>query len=1388
LKPPGLFDSGTTVPTRLQYQTTECGVAVIAMMMAHYGRNVPMEEIRKVTGVSRDCLNASDIVRSGRAFGFSCSGHRIALEDLRTEPTPFIAHLNFIHFVVVEEVRGDRVLINDPAVGQSETDIGLLDSSFTGIIVRFRPHEDAMPVTPASPPGSPATTFAGLWARAGGLTRLLAVLAVFAGTAEAAAILMAARTLAGSAEPTLRQAVAAGLPELAMAGLLLGLACAFRMSASRLIEERLARSERTGLIDLLLGANYRFLNYRLPGDMYKSLADTGPMMRHICATVLPASTGIVVTIMLLAGMTRLNGPAAAATAGLLSIAAIALIVVNRRQARRSRGGRIHSDPDLAALAADIKGIEASKTGGRDEDFVTANLGSLANRMLSGHAGTSRNIVEEVATRAAGWLIVTSAGLAALVTNMTGAESVALLLLAGAMALWCARWRGALAAFDHARHMLMHADDLRESAGISTREKLVVPAEPPVPDPGLSLQMRAVTFGHSGTRPPLVSEIDLDIPTGAQVGITGPSGGGKSSLGALAAGLHVPWSGSIATRRGEDVGRDVIWVDKSVVLFDGSLRDNLTLFDETIDDRAIRDALDAVHLSDVVAAREGGIDCHVEARGRNFSGGQAQRIEIARAILHRPSTIILDEALDALNPTLERIIRDNLRRAGISLLIISHRASTLEACDRLLELRDGRLCPQSDLPGAGETAPVSTSTGAPAPDGQPDKQSDAGYDAAFAAIAALSPDKVQADIADVPATGDAIADSARRQGLLVRRIRLRLPRWWRMALTPFAGHRRETGEPVAIRPLTNRYAVIGDETGAPRDLVGETGYAAYPRHALDNSAVSGLLGRPDRQFKTDVSRAMAMAVCMFALIFMLPWLGETASILEGKGVRITVTLAGYGGALALFGAAALVAMARLSGRCELGVMSRLFQRIARLSPAIARKSRSEQFGRALAVPGRFFAMLRDQLPASALSLPVLAGGLAALLLTAPVAGLAAALALVAILAATIPVAALSRSRSRDAFTTRLNSQRFLVDLLRGLGRLRCLGREHAARDKWLDLLARQDGIGRQIAARDGATMLVLEIVTWSAALLVPLAADAQDMTAIATTATLLWLCLLTLPPMTEVIRASGAAAGFLPDLRWLLRATVEPGGRSVPASAAIAARNLEFSHIKGAPPAVRDLSIEVEPGRILAIAGPSGSGKSTLLRLLLGFETPDKGEITISGVPFAEIDPLHWRYGIGLVQQGDRIEQAASLRSHVTGFGRYDLADAERAVQLAELAEMINALPMGMQTILERDKFSTGQEQRLLLARALVRNPSLLVLDEATNAIPDSVQARIFSTIRSLGLTCILVTHRESALRQADRIAILRDGAIDWSGTGEELMSRADLRAMLALDRKVEVKS
>jgi NHLM bacteriocin system ABC transporter ATP-binding protein len=231
---------------------------------------------------------------------------------------------------------------------------------------------------------------------------------------------------------------------------------------------------------------------------------------------------------------------------------------------------------------------------------------------------------------------------------------------------------------------------------------------------------------------------------------------------------------------------------------------------------------------------------------------------------------------------------------------------------------------------------------------------------------------------------------------------------------------------------------------------------------------------------------------------------------------------------------------------------------------------------------------------------------------------------------------------------------------------------------------------------------------------------------------------------------------------------------------VSASDLHFRYEPDGPPILSSVSISVKPGEFVALVGPSGSGKSTLLRLLLGLERPESGSVFYDGRDLADLDLREVRQQIGVVLQTSRVLPGSILENIVGASGRSE-EEAWEAARLAGLDEEIAQMPMRMSTLVMEggSGLSGGQQQRLQIARAIARKPRLLFLDEATSALDNRTQAIVTGFLKTLRATRIVVAHRLSTIRDADRILVMKGGVIVEEGCFEELAARKGMFAELA---------
>ena len=686
-------------PTILQMEATECGAACLAMVLAHYGLWVPLEELRVRCGVSRDGSKAANMLRAAREYGLVAQGFRRDPGRLFDLPFPMIVFWNFNHFIVVEGIRGDRVYINDPAEGPRRLTMQEFDEGFTGVCLGFRPG-----------PG---------FRRGGARPSVLRGLLSRLGNARAPLVYVVLVTLLlvipGLAVPTLSKVfvddVLIPRSDTLMAPLLIGLAAAALLQGALTWLQQICTSRMEAKLALVASSRFfwhvvtlpmTFFGQRFAGDIANRVASNDRVAQMISSEF--ATNAINVLTM------AIYAPVMMAYDTTLTLVAFAMVAVNILALRlvsraREDGNRRLLKEQGALVGASVNGvrmIETLKGNGTESDFFARWSGMHAKALLAqqqmGLLTSLLNVVPPLLSSLTTVAILGVGGVRILDGALTIGGLVAFQALARNFAqpvdglvqfgAELQTIRGEIARLDDVLH---YKPNPQAARGLNERR----PAKPPVVHGFVTLDN--VTFGYNAKEAPLIENLSLSIRPGQRVALVGGSGSGKSTLGRLICGLLEPWGGEVRIddRRIQDIPPShivdtVAYVDQEIVLFEGSVRDNVALWNPLVEDRDLTRALRDAAIHEDIVARPGKYEAQVGEYGRNFSGGQRQRLEIARAFAANPVVLVLDEATAALDSVTELAIDDNLRRRGCTCVIVAHRLSTIRDADEIVVLDAGRV--------------------------------------------------------------------------------------------------------------------------------------------------------------------------------------------------------------------------------------------------------------------------------------------------------------------------------------------------------------------------------------------------------------------------------------------------------------------------------------------------------------------------------------------------------------------------------------------------------------------------------------------------------------------------------------------------------------------------
>ncbi len=682
-------------PVSLQMEAAECGAACLVSVLGRHGRHVTLEEARRACGVSRDGSNALQLKAAAEHWGLECDGYSVDVAQLADVELPAILFWGFDHFVVLEGWSRGRWRVMDPAVGRTWLSAEEFSERFTGVVLELRP--GASFVRGGRPPGVAAALFT----RLRGSRRVLAAALVCGLVAAVPAIALPALGAAYIDRVLLDRSMPWLLPMAAIALGCMAVAAVMEWVQQRvlaMLEQRMAIAWSASFMEHVLRLPTGFFAHRYPGDVAQRLGSIEAIADVLASRLAPAAVGLATSVAFLAGMVIIDwrlACIAVATVGTI------LIVVLRSGRALVDGTRVlEREAGMAAgtLSAGIAAIESVKSAGRESDLFARLASANARVSVALQSLESRSAFLDALPSLLSSLLVSAAVLAYGGWQVMSGEMTIGALVAF-QALLVAFMGPAVAVASLAQDLqtlratLARVDDvMRHPIDPMSRPEPAAPAVTALHAD--AIEFRDVAFGYSESSPPVVKGLSLTVGPGRRVAVVGTSGSGKSTVAKLACGLLQPWSGEVRVggRPLSGIPRHersstIAAVGQSPVLFEASLRENVSLWDPQVPEAWIREAIEDAGLSGIADAR-GGLGMPIAEAGSNLSGGEAQRVEIARALARRPSVLVLDEATSALDATTESRIDRAIRRRGCACIVVAHRLSTIRDADEIIVLDGG----------------------------------------------------------------------------------------------------------------------------------------------------------------------------------------------------------------------------------------------------------------------------------------------------------------------------------------------------------------------------------------------------------------------------------------------------------------------------------------------------------------------------------------------------------------------------------------------------------------------------------------------------------------------------------------------------------------------------
>jgi len=678
-------------------EVAECGAASLGIVLGYYGRHVPLAELRKECGVSRDGSKASSVVSAARKYGLIAKGFKKEPAGLKDIRYPYIVFWNFNHFLVVEGCKRGQVFLNDPATGPRSITLEEFDEAYTGVLLVMEPGPDF------KKSGHRPTVTAGLRERLQGAFLPLIACAL-------AALFLVAP---GLAAPALTQVFVdkvliertSDWARPIIVGLLLtaglrGFLTALQLKMLRQLKTKLA---------IVMSSRFVWHLFQLPAGYYAQrfsgeIAGRVPMNDRV-ADVLSgrlATTTIDILMMLLYAAVMFQFDVVL-TAVALVFAALnfgVLRFVSRRRIDGNQKLRVEFGKLGGISIFGLQSIRTIKASAQESDFFSRWTGQFAKATntyqslakADQYLGLLPGFLSVVMT-----LLILSVGS---LRVMDGALSIGMLVAFQSLTASFMGPVNSILGLGGTLQSLVgdigRLDDVLRNPKAESRGPAELESNSPSRLHG-HVEFRNVTFSYSPVPPLLIENLSFSVQPGQRLALVGDSGSGKSTVAKLLCGLYEPISGKILFdgRHRAEIPRETMTnslaaVDQDILLFGGTIRDNLTLWDQTVEDGQLNKACEDAFIQEDLAALPDGFQGELLEGGGNLSGGQRQRLEIARALINDPSILVLDEATSALDAETERIIDQKIRMRGCSCVIVAHRLSTIRDSDEIIVLQSGKV--------------------------------------------------------------------------------------------------------------------------------------------------------------------------------------------------------------------------------------------------------------------------------------------------------------------------------------------------------------------------------------------------------------------------------------------------------------------------------------------------------------------------------------------------------------------------------------------------------------------------------------------------------------------------------------------------------------------------
>ena len=685
------------VPVVMQMEALQCGAASLTMILAYHGRWVPLDKMRLACGVSRDGTSVKSLKAAAAEYGLTARAYRYEIDMVKEIPVPAIIHWNFNHFVVLCGFNAKGAVINDPARGRLTVPMKEFDRAFTGIVVAFEKNE-------AFEEGGEKRSILGFAKKRLEGTRsaivfvfITTVFVTVVGIVQPLFSKIFMDSILGKGQSDWLMPFIGIMAAVVLFSIVVNLLQAVYM---RKIQGKFAIVANSEFMWHVLRLPMNFFSQRNAGDLVNRQGLNQSITNTLVGELAPTGLDLITLVLYLVIMLRYS--AILTAVGLVTVAInlfsagyISNKVMNISRVAMRERGKVES-----TTTSGIEMIETIKAAGAENGFFERWSGFIARESVENNRILKTSLYMNTVPQFLSTMANASVLLIGALLIIQGDFTVGMLMafqgfiaqfISPALALTNVGTtiQQMKASMERVEDVLDYPPDIdyskEENEDLTEAKKL-----------SGDIKLKNVTFGYSARSKPLISDFSIDIKPGSKIAFVGASGCGKSTMTKLISGLYKPWSGTIEfDGKPMDETNHMVFtssvavVDQDIIMFEDSIRNNIKMWDESIEDFEMIMAAKDASMHEEIMLRDG-YDCKLLEGGKNFSGGQRQRLEIARVLAQDPSIVILDEATSALDAKTEYEVINAIKERGITCIIVAHRLSTIRDCDEIVVMNYGEV--------------------------------------------------------------------------------------------------------------------------------------------------------------------------------------------------------------------------------------------------------------------------------------------------------------------------------------------------------------------------------------------------------------------------------------------------------------------------------------------------------------------------------------------------------------------------------------------------------------------------------------------------------------------------------------------------------------------------